>query len=100
MIEKVEPQAHILLSDDEAKSWRIAAPGIGKESSIMPWVLVPDPNDSRALFCGLGSCSRGFGYDGSKPGKGAWARSADGGETWQTVLPDLPAVITGWVAPA
>jgi hypothetical protein len=100
MTEKVDPKGHILLSDDAGAHWRLAGGGIGPASPMMPWVLVPHPSEARSLFCGMGTGSRGFGYNPDVPGSGAWYRSQDAGESWDPLMPELPSVITAWVAPA
>jgi len=99
MTEHVEPKGHILLSDDAGDHWRLAHEGIGPESPMMPWVLLHHPTEPRSLYCGMGDGSRGFNYKPEVRGRGAWLRSRDAGESWEALLPDLPSVITGWVAP-
>ena len=64
-----------------------------------PWVLLHHPSQPETLFAGMGDGARGFGFDPATPGKGAIYSSDDRGETWQPVMPDLPSVLTAWIAP-
>lgn len=97
-MEHVDPRGHILLSDDAGDNWRVATRGIAKENPWAPWVLVSHPSDAKTLFCGMGDGSRGFFIDTSVRGKGALYVSRDAGDSWEALLPDLPCVLTAWVA--
>jgi len=92
------PLGHILLSDDEGKSWRRAA-SIPDDMDWIPWTLLAHPIEPGVIFAGMGDGARGFGFDPAKRGRGGLYRSDDRGESWGPVLADLPTVQTLWVAP-
>ena len=96
--EKMNPQGHILLSDDGGENWRIATRGLAKENPWMPWVLLHHPSDENSLFCGMGDGSRGYGFDARVGGKGAFYVSRDRGDSWEPVMSDTPSILTAWVA--
>ena len=98
IMEKTDPRGHILLSDDGGDHWRIAANGLGKENPWAPWVLVSHPSEAKALFCGMGTGGRGYFSGNDQRGTGAFYVSRDAGESWDALLPDLPSVLTAWVA--
>jgi len=96
--EKTDPKGHILLSDDGGDSWRIAARGLEKENPWMPWVLLHHPTDAKSLFCGMGDGSRGYGFDPKQRGRGALYVTRDAGDSWEALLPEMPSILTAWVA--
>ena len=95
--EKIKPGGHILLSDDEGTTWRGAA-NLPVDMPFAPWVLLHHPTEAGTLFAGMGDGARGFGFDPDVRGEGAFYRSDDRGETWDCIMPDLPSVLTAWVA--
>jgi BNR-Asp box repeat len=97
--EKTAPQGHILISDDAGENWRIADRGLNRENPWMPWVLLRHPSEERALFCGMGDGSRGYGFDAKQRGHGAFYVSRDRGDSWEPILSDAPSILTAWVAP-
>ena len=62
-------------------------------------MLLHHPSEENTIFAGMGDGARGFGFDPNKRGKGGVYRSDDRGDSWRCVLPDLPSVLTAWVAP-
>jgi photosystem II stability/assembly factor-like uncharacterized protein len=96
--EKTDPKGHILLSDDAGENWRVATQGLEKENPWMPWVLLQHPTDREALFAGMGDGARGYGFDPKERGKGAFYLSRDRGESWEALLPEMPSILTAWVA--
>ena len=98
--EKRAPEGVILLSDDGGESWRQASVGgLAERMPWMPWVLVRHPTDPKAVFAGMGDGARGFGFDPRQRGKGAFYVTRDRGDSWEPVLPEMPSVLTAWVAP-
>jgi len=95
--EETDPKGYILLSDDEGANWRPAA-NLPTDMPWAPWVMLHHPTDPPAMFAGMGDGARGFGFDPNVRGRGSFYRSGDRGETWDCVLPDLPSVLTAWVA--
>jgi len=98
-LDDTDPQGHILVSDDGGDNWRVVTRGLDK---WVPWVLVSHPSDPKTLFCGMGNGARGyFTYSrlNSVSGEGALYVSRDAGDSWSALLPDLPSVLTAWVAP-
>lgn len=95
--ENTTPLGHILLSDDYGESWRRAA-SLPDDMPWLPWVLLHHPSEPDTLFAGMGDGARGFGFDPDKRGEGRLYRSDDRGESWESVLGDLPTVQTAWVA--
>jgi hypothetical protein len=96
--ENTKPGGHILLSDDEGKSWRNAS-NLPDDMPWVPWVLLHHPTEEGTLFAGMGDGARGFGFDPDVRGIGAFYRSEDRGETWDCIMADLPSVLTAWVTP-
>lgn len=96
--ENIKPGGHILLSDDIGVTWRSAS-NLPDDMPWVPWTFSRHPTDADTLFAGMGDGARGFGFDPKERGIGAFYRSADRGESWDCVLPDLPSVLTTWVAP-
>jgi photosystem II stability/assembly factor-like uncharacterized protein len=96
--ERRDPQGFILLSDDAGEHWRRATGGLPEKMPWMPWVLVGHPTDTKAVFAGMGDGSRGFGFDPKERGRGALYVTRDSGDSWQAVIPELPSVLTAWVA--
>ena len=99
MTQHVEPKAHILLSDDGGKSWRIATAGLDKELPWFPWAIVRHPTEPATLYCGMGTGSKGFGMVPDQRGEGALYVSHDAGESWKPIATELPSVVGTWVAP-
>ena len=97
--ERSTPKGHILVSDDGAEHWRIAATGLSHELPYMPWVLLTHPSEAKTLFCGMGNGARGYGFDANQRGLGAFYVSRDRGESWEPVLTDTASILTAWVAP-
>ncbi len=97
--ESTHPHGVILLSDDEGNHWRTASNGLAEPMPYMPWVLLRHPHDPDAIFAGMGDGARGFGFDPEQRGAGAFYVTFDRGDSWEPVLPDLPSVLTAWVAP-
>lgn len=97
--EKRNPEGVILISDDGAESWRQASGGLPSRMPWMPWVLVPHPADANSIFSGMGDGARGFGFNPKEKGKGAFYVTRDRGESWEPVIPELPSVLTAWIAP-
>ena len=64
----------------------------------VPWVLLHHPTKASTLYAGMGDGARGFGFNPDVRGAGAFYRSDDRGETWDCIMPDLPSVLTAWVA--
>lgn len=97
--EKRDPQGVILLSDDGGENWRQASIGGWPEKMPwMPWVLVRHPSDAKTVFAGMGDGARGFGFDPRQRGKGAFYVTRDRGDSWEPVLPEMPSILTAWVA--
>ncbi|MGH7846712.1 MAG: hypothetical protein ACREQW_16315 [Candidatus Binatia bacterium] len=96
--EKRDPQGFLLLSDDGGEHWRRAAAGLPEAMPWMPWVLVPHPTDASTVFAGMGDGSRGFGFNPKERGKGAFYVTRDRGDSWEAVIPEMPSVLTAWVA--
>ncbi len=96
--EKMTPHGHILISDDEGSSWRNSA-NLPIDMPYMPWSFIGHPEKSEVLFCGMGNGARGFGMSPGARGEGAFYRSNDCGESWDCIIPDMPSVLTCWVAP-
>jgi photosystem II stability/assembly factor-like uncharacterized protein len=96
--EKTDPKGHILLSDDDGETWRVANRGLRSELPYMPWVLLHHPTDPDAIFCGMGDGARGYGFDPKQRGAGAFYLSRDRGESWEPVLSNTPSILTAWVA--
>ena len=88
----------VIVSDDGGENWRISTQGLERANPWMPWVLVHHPSDPKALFCGMGDGSRGYGFDARIQGKGALYASRDRGDSWQPVMTDTPSILTAWVA--
>jgi photosystem II stability/assembly factor-like uncharacterized protein len=97
--EKRDPQGVILLSDDAGENWRHAwVDGLPEKMPWMPWVFVRHPNDAKTVFVGMGDGARGFGFDARQKGKGAFYVTQDRGGSWEPILPQMPSILTGWVA--
>ena len=96
--EQMTPHGHILISDDEGRSWRNST-NLPIDMPYMPWTFVSHPENPEVLFCGMGDGARGFGMAPDKRGVGAFYRSNDRGESWNCIMPDLPSVLTAWVSP-
>jgi len=90
-----DPDGHILVSDDGGANWRVVTHGLEK---WVPWVLTSHPSDPKTLFCGMGNGERGYFIDTSVRGDGALYVSHDAGESWNPLLPNMPAVQTAWIA--
>lgn len=95
--EETTPQGHILLSDDDGESWRPAS-NLPTDMPWAPWVMLHHPTHPNTVFAGMGDGTRGFGFDPTQRGEGAFYLSEDRGESWRCVLPGLPSVLTAWVA--
>lgn len=91
------PDGHILVSDDGGDAWRVVTHGLEK---WVPWVLANHPGDPDTIFCGMGNGARGYFVNTKATGEGALYVSHDTGETWDPLLPGLPAVLTALVTPA
>lgn len=96
--EKRDPEGVILLSDDGGENWRQASDGWSERLPWMPWVLVRHPTDPKAIFAGMGDGARGYGFDPKQRGKGAFYVSPDRGDSWQPIIPEMPSILTAWVA--
>lgn len=85
-------RAALYRSDDGARSWRRigAGRGLPEEMGPMIWSLRPHPHDPHAIFAGTGEVARGYAF--GTAGRGAVLVSSDEGESWRTILSDLPAV--------
>lgn len=85
-------RAALYRSDDGARSWRRigAGRGLPEEMGPMIWSLRPHPHDQRAIFAGTGEVARGYAF--GTAGRGAVLLSDDEGESWRTMIGDLPAV--------
>jgi hypothetical protein len=97
--ERIHPHGCILLSDDGGENWCVSTQGLERENPWMPWVLLRHPSDPKALFCGMGDGSRGYGFDARIKGKGGLYVTRDRGDSWQPVMTDTPSILTAWVAP-
>jgi photosystem II stability/assembly factor-like uncharacterized protein len=97
---QVGARAALFRSDDSGQSWRRigAGQGLPEEMSPMIWALHAHPGDSQSIFAGVGE-SAGVPSPSRKGGAGSVIASSDGGETWQTVRPDISAVDHMYVAP-
>ncbi|MDC0033893.1 hypothetical protein OAJ57_04965 [Alphaproteobacteria bacterium] len=95
--ENIKPGGHILLSDDLGETWHNAA-DLPDDMPWVPWTFSHHPFEPHTLYVGMGDGARGFGFDPNERGIGAFYRSIDRGETWDCILPDLPSVLTTWVA--
>lgn len=89
---EVGSRAALFRSADLGQSWqRIGAgKGLPEEMGPMIWALCLHPSDKNVLFAGLGE-SAGVPMPG-RGGRGSVAQSSDGGESWQTIRPDISAV--------
>jgi hypothetical protein len=96
--EKRDPQGVMLLSDDAGEHWRQTLGGLPERMPWMPWALVPHPTDRNTVFAGMGDGSRGFGFDPKQRGKGAFYVTRDRGDSWEPIVPEMPAILTAWVA--
>lgn len=97
--ESTDPQGVILLSDDEGKSWRTTSQGLAERMPYMPWVLLRHPDDTNSVFAGMGDGARGFGFNPKERGHGALYVTRNRGDSWEPVLPNVPSILTAWVAP-
>lgn len=95
--EETDPKGYILLSDDYAKTWR-PAENLPTDMPFAPWVILHHPDNPDSVFAAMGDGARGFGFDPNQRGQGALYRSDDRGATWDCVKPDLPSILTAWVA--
>jgi hypothetical protein len=95
--EHTTPKGHILISDNEGESWRSAS-NLPDDMPWAPWVLLHHPTDQSTIYAGMGDGARGFGFDPARRGEGGFYRSSDRGDSWDCILPDLPSVLTAWVA--
>ena len=95
--ERRKPEGYVLLSDDSGESWYPAS-DLPTAMPWAPWVLLHHPSEANTIFAGMGDGTRGFGFDPHRRGEGRLYRSEDRGESWQCILPDLPSVLTAWVA--
>jgi photosystem II stability/assembly factor-like uncharacterized protein len=93
-------RAALYRSVDCGQSWqRIGAgKGLADEMHPMIWALWPHPVDKQVLFAGVGE-SPGVPRAGIA-GRGSVMRSDDGGDSWQTIRGDMPAVEHIYVAAA
>lgn len=93
-------RAALYRSDDGARSWhRVGAgQGLPEEMAPMIWSLQRHPEDSQALFAGIGEVGRGFAI--GTAGKGSITVSGDQGSSWRAIREDLPAVRQIAVVPA
>jgi photosystem II stability/assembly factor-like uncharacterized protein len=96
--EKRNPQGFVLLSDDGGETWRLPISGLPQTMPWMPWAVVSHPTDPNAIFAGMGDGSRGFGFDPKARGSGAFYASRDRGDSWEAVIPEMPSILTAWVA--
>lgn len=96
--EKRDPDGFVLLSDDGGENWRRASSGLPQRMPWMPWALVRHPTDPKTVFAGMGDGSRGFGFDPRQRGKGAFYVTRDRGDSWEPVIPEMPSILTAWVA--
>lgn len=80
-------------SADCGESWeRIGAGhGLPDEMDPMIWSLCVQPHNPNGLFAGLGE-SNGVPSPGRQAGAGAVLASSDGGESWQTMRANMPAI--------
>lgn len=99
--EKRDPQGVILLSDDGGESWRqLSVAGYSDKMPWMPWVLARHPTDRDTIFAGMGDGARGYGFDPKVKGSGALYVSRDRGDSWEPLFPEMPSILTAWIAPA
>ena len=97
--EKRDPLGVILLSDDGGENWRQACVGgLPEKLPWMPWVLARHPGDAQTVFAGMGDGARGYGFDPKQRGGGAFYVTRDRGDSWEPVLPEMPSILTAWVA--
>ncbi|MGH7767616.1 MAG: WD40/YVTN/BNR-like repeat-containing protein [Candidatus Binatia bacterium] len=92
------PEGVLLLSDDGGENWRTSIEGLPDEMPWVPWVLVPHPADRKTVFVGMGDGARGYGFDPKQRGKGAFYLTRDRGDSWESILPETPSILTAWVA--
>jgi len=95
--ENIKPGGHILISDDAAETWRPAA-DLPNDMPWVPWTFAHHPIEENTIFAGMGDGARGFGMSPNKRGIGALYRSDDHGDSWNCEIPDLPSVLTTWIA--
>jgi len=90
---EVGSRAALFRSDDSGQSWRRigAGNGLPVEMGPMIWALCAHPTDTSALFAGLGE-SAAVPSPSRRGAAGAIVASSDGGESWQTIRADMPAV--------
>jgi photosystem II stability/assembly factor-like uncharacterized protein len=96
-LDRSNPDGHILVSDNGGDDWRVVTSGLER---WVPWVLAPHPTDGKTLFCGMGNGARGYFVNTKATGEGALYVSRDAGESWNPLVPQMPSVLTAWVAPA
>jgi photosystem II stability/assembly factor-like uncharacterized protein len=96
--EKRHPDGALLLSDDGGESWRRATQGLPERLEWMPWVLARHPAERNTVFAGMGDGARGYGFDPKQRGRGALYVTRDRGDSWEPVLPEMPSILTAWVA--
>ncbi|HLQ34240.1 MAG TPA: hypothetical protein VK457_16265 [Chloroflexota bacterium] len=79
-------------SGDCAHSWHRVGAGQGLDDEMDPmiWSLCLHPHERNAIFAGVGEVSRG--HASGKGGSGSVLLSRDGGDTWQPIKTDIPAV--------
>jgi photosystem II stability/assembly factor-like uncharacterized protein len=90
---QVGSRAALFRSADGGQSWqRIGADsGLPAEMDPMIWALCGHPHDKHGLFAGLGE-SAGVPSPSRRGGGGSVLASSDGGESWQTLRANMPAV--------
>jgi photosystem II stability/assembly factor-like uncharacterized protein len=90
---EVGSRAALFRSSDRGESWqRIGAGnGLPEEMGPMIWALCAHPTDRNGLFAGVGE-SAAVPSPSRRGAAGAIVASGDGGESWQTIGPDMSAV--------
>jgi photosystem II stability/assembly factor-like uncharacterized protein len=71
----------LCISDDGGAHWRLAK---GDVSGMTVWSIAIDPNDSQVVYAGTGA-----------PSRSALFKSADAGETWLRLPPEMPEFCQG-----